>query len=82
MQWFLTEFNKDVLGRIECNLLEIFAHQNLDRVLVPVFRNVLAHEVSLQQFQKGKLKTVSCGSNLAPRTLKYSKTPTKYDMKY
>lgn len=43
----LTEFHKDVLGRIEGNLLKVFADQNFDRVFVPVFRDVLAHEVGL-----------------------------------
>lgn len=43
----LTEFHKDVLGGIEGDLLKVFADQNLDRVFVPVFRDVLAHEVGL-----------------------------------
>lgn len=43
----LTEFHKDVLRGIEGDLLKVFADQNLDRVFVPVFRDVLAHEVGL-----------------------------------
>lgn len=43
----LTEFDKDVLGGVEDDLLEVLAHQDLDWVLVPVFRNVLAHKVRL-----------------------------------
>lgn len=43
----LTEFNKDVLGSVEDNFLKVLAHQDFDGVLVPVIRNVLAHEVRL-----------------------------------
>lgn len=43
----LTEFHKHVLRRIKGHLLEVLANQNLDRVFVPVFRDVLAHEVWL-----------------------------------
>lgn len=43
----LTEFHKDVLRGMEGDLLEVLADQNLDRVFVPVFRDVLTHEVGL-----------------------------------
>lgn len=43
----LTEFHKDVLRGIKGHLLEVLANQNLDGVFVPVFRDVLAHEVGL-----------------------------------
>lgn len=43
----LTEFHKDVLRGIEGNFLEVLADQNLDGVFVPVFRDVLTHEVGL-----------------------------------
>lgn len=44
----LTEFHKDVLRWIKGNFLEILANQNLNWGFVPVFRDVLAHEVGLQ----------------------------------
>lgn len=43
----LTEFDEDVLGDVEDDFLEVLAHQDLDWVLVPVLRNVLAHQVRL-----------------------------------
>ena len=45
----LTEFHKDILSRIEGNLFEVLSHQNFDRVFVPVFRDVLAHEMGLKK---------------------------------
>lgn len=44
----LTEFHKDVLGGIEGHFLEVLADQNLDGGFVPVFGDVLAHQVRLE----------------------------------
>ena len=43
----LTELHKDVLGGMEDDLLKVLSHQNLDGGFVPVFRDVLTHEVGL-----------------------------------
>lgn len=43
----LTKFHKDVLRGIKGHLLKVFANQNLYRGLVPVVRDVLAHEMGL-----------------------------------
>lgn len=50
----LTEFHKDVLRGTEGDLLEVFADQNLDGVFIPVFRDVLAHEVGLRDGRKNR----------------------------
>lgn len=43
----LTEFHKDILRGIKGDLLKVLADQNLDGVFLPVFRDVLTHEVGL-----------------------------------
>lgn len=43
----LTKLNEDVLFGVEDDLLKVLADQDSDGVLVPVFRDVLAHEVGL-----------------------------------
>lgn len=43
----LTKLNEDILFGVEDDLLKVLADQDSDGVLVPVFRDVLAHEVGL-----------------------------------
>lgn len=43
----LTELYKYVLRWVEGHLLKVLADQDLDRMLVPVLGDVLAHEVRL-----------------------------------
>lgn len=43
----LTELDKHILGFIKCHLLEILAHEGLDRMLVPVRGDLLAQEIGL-----------------------------------
>ena len=43
----LTELHKDILGGIKDHLLKVLADQDVDGGFVPVFRDVLAHEVGL-----------------------------------
>lgn len=57
----LTEFHKDVLWGIKGNFLEVLANQNLNWGFVPVFRDVLAHEVGLQ----GKTKLLQTQPSFA-----------------
>jgi len=44
----LTELDEDFLGLVVSDLLEVLSHQNIDRVFVPVLRNLGAHQVSLR----------------------------------
>lgn len=43
----LTEFDKDILLGIKGDILKVLANQNLDRGFVPVFGDILAHQVRL-----------------------------------
>ncbi len=48
------EFNEDVLGLVVCDFGEVGSDENLNGVLVPVFRQVLGEEVPLEfTFKEG-----------------------------
>lgn len=47
-QWWLTELNKDVFSRVQCNRLKILPHQDFDWSFVPVLWDLLRLEVRLQ----------------------------------
>jgi len=59
----LTKLYKDIIGRVEGNLFKVFANQDLDRVLIPVFRNVLTHQMRLQKKNKNNIKIIPEGQN-------------------
>lgn len=43
----LTEFHEHILFLIKSNLFKVFPNQHFDRLLVPVLRQLLAHQVGL-----------------------------------
>ena len=45
----LTEFYEDSLVLVHGNFSEVLSYKDLDWVLVPIFRNLLTHEMGLEK---------------------------------